>query len=52
MAWKTIQRTIRPPYWRHGDRVVRFATAAVVCAVAGFAAVVSYAGWEWGFLQP
>ena len=25
-----------------GDRVIRFATAAVVCAVAGFAAVVSY----------
>jgi Protein of unknown function (DUF2637) len=25
-----------------GDRVVRFATAAVVCAVAAFAAVVSY----------
>jgi hypothetical protein len=26
-----------------GDRVIRFATAAVVCAVAAFAAVVSYA---------
>jgi hypothetical protein len=26
----------------NGDRVIRFATAAVVCAVAGFAAVVSY----------
>jgi hypothetical protein len=25
-----------------GDRVIRFATAAVVCAVAAFAAVVSY----------
>jgi hypothetical protein len=25
-----------------GDRLIRFATAAVVCAVAGFAAVVSY----------
>jgi hypothetical protein len=25
-----------------GDRVIRFTTAAVVCAVAGFAAVVSY----------
>jgi hypothetical protein len=25
-----------------GDRVIRFATAAVVCAVAGVAAVVSY----------
>jgi hypothetical protein len=25
-----------------GDRVIRFGTAAVVCAVAGFAAVVSY----------
>ena len=26
----------------NGDRVIRFATAAVVCAVAAFAAVVSY----------
>ncbi len=25
-----------------GDRVIRFATAVVVCAVAAFAAVVSY----------
>jgi hypothetical protein len=25
-----------------GDRVIRFTTAVVVCAVAGFAAVVSY----------
>ena len=25
-----------------GDRVIRFTTAAVVCAVAAFAAVVSY----------
>jgi hypothetical protein len=25
-----------------GDRLIRIATAAVVCAVAGFAAVVSY----------
>ena len=25
-----------------GDRLIRFATAAVVCAVAAFAAVVSY----------
>ena len=25
-----------------GDRLIRAATAAVVCAVAGFAAVVSY----------
>ena len=26
----------------NGDQVIRFATAAVVCAVAAFAAVVSY----------
>jgi len=26
----------------NGDRVIRLATAAVVCAVAAFAAVVSY----------
>ncbi len=36
-----------------GDRVIRFATAAVVCAVAAFAAVVSYShiyglGWAHG----
>jgi hypothetical protein len=28
-----------------GDRVIRFATAAMVCAVAAFAAVVSRGSW-------